>query len=451
MQKVKKFFHDRLFIAGFWSISGHGMSQLLRLGSNLIMTRLLIPEMFGIMAIANILIVGLNLFSDLGLRQNIIRSKRGDDPLFLNTVWSIQIIRGFFIWALALLVSFIFYLLGENGWFTGDTVYSDPVLPFVIAVISVSAVIAGFQSTNLATAVRQFSQKRIALLEIYSQLFGFMIMLAWVLIDRSIWALVIGGLASSMMRVVLTHTMLPGISNRLEWDSPALKEIFHFGKWIFLSSIISFLFNNGDRLLLSGMVSAEILGIYSIAFMMLNVLQQAVSKFIGAVVFPSLCEAFHEQNNRLIVIYHKFRFWLDSLLFLLVGILIMLGPLLIDALYDERYSDAGSMLQILSLLLIMSRYAITYRFFLAIGKPKLMTLLNMVQLVALYCFVPLGFYFYDFEGALWAIVLSYYINIPVLFHLMMKNRIFNIQKELITLPMLFIGIGLGALVLLMVR
>jgi len=105
---------SRVFGASVWVLAGFGASQVIRLGSSLIMTRLLMPEMFGVMAIANIFLVGLALFSDLGLRQNIIQSKRGDDPLFLNTVWTIQILRGAVLWALTIGVGLMLNSLSDR-------------------------------------------------------------------------------------------------------------------------------------------------------------------------------------------------------------------------------------------------------------------------------------------------------------------------------------------------
>ena len=87
----------------------HGLlvgTQALRLGGNLIMARLLVPDMFGIMAISTTLSVVLHLLSDVGLRQNIIQSPRGDDPLFLNTAWTVQLLRGILLFAVTLLIAF---------------------------------------------------------------------------------------------------------------------------------------------------------------------------------------------------------------------------------------------------------------------------------------------------------------------------------------------------------
>lgn len=68
--------------------------QLIRLGSNLILTRLLFPEAFGLMALVQTFMTGLAMFSDIGIGPSIIQNRRGEDPDFLNTAWTIQIGRG---------------------------------------------------------------------------------------------------------------------------------------------------------------------------------------------------------------------------------------------------------------------------------------------------------------------------------------------------------------------
>src|SRR5581483_9669453 len=85
---------QRVLNAGIWSFAAFAVSQVIRLGSSLLLTRLLVPEMFGVMAIAQMVMVGLQLFSDVGLKQTIIQSGRGSDPAFLNTAWVVQILRG---------------------------------------------------------------------------------------------------------------------------------------------------------------------------------------------------------------------------------------------------------------------------------------------------------------------------------------------------------------------
>ena len=79
-----------------------GLSKIMQLGSNLVLTRLLFPEAFGMMALVFVFIGALNLMSDVGLLPSIIRSERGDTPEFLQTAWTIKVVRGFWIAGLAI-------------------------------------------------------------------------------------------------------------------------------------------------------------------------------------------------------------------------------------------------------------------------------------------------------------------------------------------------------------
>jgi O-antigen/teichoic acid export membrane protein len=114
MSSIKK-----LAIRGaVWTIASYGTSQILRFGSNLILTRLLIPDVFGLMALVYVFISGLHLFSDIGIGTSIIQNKRGDDPVFLNTAWTMQVIRGVGLWICSLLIAWpvaAFYAKPNQG------------------------------------------------------------------------------------------------------------------------------------------------------------------------------------------------------------------------------------------------------------------------------------------------------------------------------------------------
>src|SRR5450631_2183138 len=69
----------RVLNAGAWTFVSYGLSLVIRFGSSLLLTRLLVPEMFGVMAMATVVMIGLAMFSDLGLAQSVVRSERGSE------------------------------------------------------------------------------------------------------------------------------------------------------------------------------------------------------------------------------------------------------------------------------------------------------------------------------------------------------------------------------------
>lgn len=434
---------SRVFRASGWTLGGHVAGQLLRLGSNLIMTRLLVPEMFGVMALANVILVGLQLFSDFGLGQSIVQSRRGNDPSYLNTVWTAQILRGGLIWLLALGIGLAIYLLGMAQWLPAGSAYAAPILPYIIAVLSFNALIGGFASTRLATANRNLALGRITLIELASQVAALTLMIGWALWDRSIWALVVGSLLASALRVFLSHAILPGEKNFPHWDPEAFREILGFGKWIFLTSILGFLSANGDRLLLGGLTDPTTLGLYATAFFMVSALQEVFSKFIGNVAFPAFSEVVRERREALKRTYYKFRLPLDVTTLLATGLLFSAGHLLIQFLYDDRYHAAGHMIEILCIGMFEVRFSLAGQCFMAMGMPKLLAPIILIRLVALFGLMPLAFNWWGLDGALWIAGGSVLFTLPLTIYLKIKHGLFDLRRELTVLPLLGLGYVLG--------
>jgi O-antigen/teichoic acid export membrane protein len=434
----------RVLRAGGWTLAGFALSQAIRFGANLVMTRLLVPEMFGVMAIATMVMYGLALFSDVGLRQSVVQSRRGREAAFLNTAWTIQVARGFVIWAAALFIAVVLILLSSQLPHT--SVYADPSLPAVVVVLSLSAVIAGFESTRLHEASRGLLLDRVTRIDLASQLFGVLAMLAWALIERSIWALVAGALAAAVLRTLLSHAWLPGEPNRWRWESAAAREILAVGKWIFAASALGFLVNSADRLILGALVSTSVLGVYAIAFLLYSAVEQVLVKIVGDVSFPALSEVARERPAALRAVYYRFHLAVGLPACFAAGVLAACGEPLVALLYDARYAEAGWMLQILALALLTLPFRVATQCFIVLGEPQRMSAICAIRLVALCAAVPLGWHFFGLAGALWAIVLSYFSTLPTTIAFVLRHRLFDARKEVVLVPALLAGLAFGYVV-----
>ena len=430
---------QRVLRAGGWSLAGYGLSQVIRLGSSLVMTRLLVPEMFGVMAIATMVTVILSLLSDIGVVQNIVQSRRGDDPAFLDTAWVVQIVRGGVLWLVALLLSIALHLANLERMLPANSVYASPVLPLVIAVSSLSAAISGFRSTKMVTAHRSFDQRRRTQIELIGQFVALIVMIVLGVITRSIWALVAGGLIASLTTTALSHTSMTGHPNRFRWEQDALRELINFGKWIFLSSVVFVLAANGDRLLLGGFVEAKVLGLYAIAMLMVGAIEGALSSLFMTVSLPALSEIARNDPSRLREVYYKLRVPGDLLLLFLTGFLFASGQLVIDLLYDPRYSAAGGMLQVLALSLFTARYGVAHQIYLAVGTPRYLAVINVVRFVSLYALVPPLYYTAGMHAALWGIALHALATVPFVYGFNSRLGLNDFRRELIVLVALPVG------------
>jgi O-antigen/teichoic acid export membrane protein len=435
-------FKARVLQAGGWIVAGFVLGQALRFAGNLVMTRLLVPEMFGVMALATMVMYGLALFSDLGLRQAIVQSRRGREAAFLNTAWALQIARGFAVWGGALVLSMILIFAKDMG-IDGESAYADPSLPYVVAVLSLSAVIGGFESTRLAEASRNLSLARVTQLELASQLAGLACMIGWACVHRSIWALVAGGLCAAAVRACLSHAWLPGAANRWQWERAACAEILGFGKWILAASVLGFLVNSADRLILGALVSTGVLGVYAIAYLLFSSVEQVLVKIVADVSYPALSELARERPERLRAAYYRFHLAVGLPACAAAGALMVSGEPLVALLYDARYAQAGWMLEILALGLVSVAFRVATQCFMVLGAPRLMSQVCAVRLVALCLLTPLGFQFFGLGGALWAIVLSHFSWLPAAIAFTVQRGLFDVRKELLLPAALAAGAAAG--------
>lgn len=437
---------SRTLSAGMWVGAGSMLGNVIRLGSNLIVARLLFPEAFGLMMIATAVTVIVTMLSDVGIQQSIIRGSHGENPVFLDTAWTFQILRGFFIWLGVCCVAYALTVVVDRSWISKNSTYADPTLPWIMAVISATAVIQGFQSTDLAMASRKLTMKRVVLLELVVQVVSVITMcaLAWWL--RSVWAAVASGLLSALLHSTLSHFALRLHRHRLHIDQNAFRELFSFGKWVALSSTAYIFVVNGDRLILGVLVTPQIMGLYSIAVALATVFDQTLSTIFNKVILPAISEVARNRPDQLARIFYHLRWRLDPAVVLLGGALFALGPAIVGTLYDSRYIQAGEMLQILSLGLVLGRLTLVQQVYLALNEPRYLVILNAARVLSLLA-VPLAFQVYGLTGALFAIAFRELPVLPIIFWLNKKHNLNNFRLELLWLTMWPVGWLLGRAVL----
>jgi O-antigen/teichoic acid export membrane protein len=437
MQKKK------IFAASSWILGGYLISQLLRLGSNIVLTRLLIPEMFGVMAIVTTINMGVYLFTDIGLKQNIIRHAQGLEPEYFNTAWTLKVIRGIFLCIVFIIMGYGLRWWGENFDTLKDTAYGYPELPLILLVTGINSLITGFSSTNIFLAQRNLQLNRLTVLELISQIFGLAISIVWAYYEKNIWGFVFGNLIATIMTTFLSHFMLRGGKNKFYWDKAIVSEFLHFGKWQLASTIITFFALHGDKIILGKFLSTEKMGIYAIAFFLADSVNTILSKVTDGVFFPVLSETWRKNQSALKNSYYKIRMAQDTFVLLVAGFIYNAAPVIIDILYDDRYKDAGLMLQILSITVIGLNYTLGSKLLTILGYPYVRTVIVAAKAVFLWTAVPAALHVYGIVGGLYAISCNMLIEIIILVIALYKYKMLSFYREFMMLPVWFVGFGLG--------
>ncbi|WP_305970131.1 MULTISPECIES: oligosaccharide flippase family protein [unclassified Mameliella] len=400
----------RAMRSSLFTLGSFGFGQVVRLGSNLILTRLLFPEAFGLMALVMVFLMGLGQFSDVGVTPAIMQSKRGDDQDFLDTAWTIQVARGIGLWLLAC------GLAWPMAW-----VYDQPLLAYILPVSALTLLITGFRPTRMITANRHLLLGRVTVLDMATQLAGVAaaVGLAWWW--GSVWALVISGVIGALVEVVLNWRYLPGPANRLRWESPAARELISFGKWVFLATVCGFFFTQADKMLIGKFIALDTFGVYNIGFFWASFPLMLGNLLTHKILIPVYRETPPKESRENFLKLRKMRFAVSIGLIGFVGIFALMGVWLVQTLYDARYAAAGAVAVVLACAQIPMLIVMTYdQAALAAGDSRRYFYLALVRAVLMVGCILIGLQAAGLIGALAGQAAAFALAYPVVVWLALR-------------------------------
>jgi O-antigen/teichoic acid export membrane protein len=390
----------RILSASAWAVASSTAGQAIRFASNLILSRLLFPEAFGLIALASAVLAGLDMFTDLGIGPSIIRNPE-PTRRFLDTLWSLQVVRGWGLWAISAIIA---YPMAQ--W------YGEPELTYLIPAMGLTSIVRGYAHTSQFTLNRDLQLRKLFHLEIVSQIINVVIAAITAYEMRSVWAMVIGAFAGSLTRCVLTYWQAVEPRRHWCWDRDVLNNMRGFSRWILLSTVLTYFTNQGDSLILGLFISITDLGVYSIA----NAIAAAVFQFINLigsrVLFPMYGKVGRETTPLLKRRVVKVRLAMMGVILPPLWAMTCFGDWAIRLLWDPRYWGAGPMLQILcggSLFLAFGAGPL----FLARGEAWIGFIYGSVRAAVLLPAMVVGGNYLGTIGLVWGIAISQAVHYPL--------------------------------------
>lgn len=385
--------YSNLFLirGAIWTMGAFGFGLLFRLITNVALARLLAPEIFGIMVIVNSIRTGVDLISDVGISQNIVHNPKAENPAFYNTAWTLRLIRAVLLWLVCLAAA------APVAHF-----YEAPILLTVLPVAGLFFVLAALGSVAQPLLQKRMRFVRLNAFEVIQEMFSSAAHILFAYFIPTIWALVFGGLIAMAARAAGSYFVLHNIRHRLHFDKEYARQIFSFGKWIFISSIIYFLSMNFDRLYYGKVAALGMLGVYGIARTLSDLVGALIVRLSSYLIFPLIAASRTMPRDQL-----RTALAMKRLAFLLVGavgiaVLTTTADVMIKILYDQRYQAAGWMLPLLFLgawFSILS--SLNESTLLGFGRPLYSAMANGFKFAWLLVGFPIGFAQF---GALGAIV-----------------------------------------------
>ena len=411
------------------------LGMLIRLASSLILTRLLFPAAFGLSAMVVTVITGLIMVTDLGIAPAVLRSPHGEQPAFLGTAYTLQVLRSS---ALALVGAAL-------GWPLAH-IMGEPLLVWLMPAGALVSWVHGLCSVRTLLLRRALRLAPLAALELGSQIVGALVTIAAARFGLGVWSLVWGALSTAVMSTAGSFALPTTYRDRFAWDNDARHEIVMFGRWIMASSALTFAGARGDQLILARLLGAGALGHYNVALALSEAVESVVTRVSTSVIFPVFAELHNREPKELRAAYYRTRLPFDALAHAALGGLFAIASPLIDLLYDARYKPAAAMLQALAARASLGCWATACEVaLLAQGLSVVQFRRNAAVAAGVIICMPLGFWLAGPLGLLWGTVAARTLAFATLFPQARKQGLFAPSRELLVPAFFIAGWSLGAL------
>lgn len=260
-----------------WAFSLRIADRGLSLARTIILARVLAPRDFGLFGIALLFLSTVEALTQSGISAALVQ-RRGDVRPYLDTAWTLQICRGLLLAGLVVLGA---------PWVA--RFFTEPATVPLLRAVSLSIVFQSLSNVGAVLLQRELNFKRRFAHLASGTIADLVFSVIGAFVVRNAWALVGGLLARSAVQTLVSYRVHP-YRPRVAFLPKHARELMTFGRWVFLSGLVSFLITQGDDLLVGKVLGAASLGLYQMAYRLANLPTTEVSHVIASVAFPAYAE-----------------------------------------------------------------------------------------------------------------------------------------------------------------
>lgn len=359
---------QRAVVGGIWVFGLRIVNQGFGLIRTIILARLLAPNDFGLYGIALLSLSALQTFSKTGFDLALIQKKEDTGP-YLDTAWTVQVIRGFVLAAILFLAAPLVAAF-----------FAEPRAAMLVRVLGVAVLLEGFRNIGVIYFNKELKFHKQFAYQFSGTLADLAVAIPAAFILRSVWALVFGLLAGNLVRTVMSY-FIHSYRPRLSLEKAKFSGLFGFGKWIWGETIAIFLTHEGDDVLVGKLFGASTLGLYRMAYRISNLAATEISNVLCGVTFPAYSKL-QSKRKALREAYLRTLQLTGLVAIPLAGGIAVLAPEFTKILLGQRWMAMVPALQLLAIWgMERSIIATTPPVFMALGVPKQLTRLALIRLV----------------------------------------------------------------------
>lgn len=387
------------------------VTSVLQIAQLLILGRVLGPEIFGLIAMVQIVIQFSQLFLEMGITDAIVQKEK-ISKLELSSLYWFSIFVGFVLFLILLLLAPVIALL-----------FNETSLTAMIQVVGVSFLILpfGLQFQTLATKKLEFAQ--ITRNEIGATTIGVLLTIYLATFTSlGAWSLVYGHIVTSLFRSV--PWMVRGYRNsetrpQLVFSWISIKDFVSFGMYRLGSTSINYFTTKIDQMIIGITLGPIALGYYSMAMNLIMQPVQKLNSMINRVAFPVFSKI-QSDDKKLRRAYLLITNMLTSFNAPLLAGVVVSAPYAMPILLGTEWADSIVIIQILCLYgLFKALGNPSGSLFIAVGKVKWSFYWQLFQLGI----IPVVVYLASLSGEIVIVALAVGLLRVVLFYISYFVRI----------------------------
>ena len=387
-----------------------GAQAAIRLGASLILTRILRPEAYGIIAIVTSIGYVVALLGDIAVTVSLVRHEQGESASYLNTAWTLRLGRSLLNTAL---MFFAAPLIAD--------VYHAAELVQPLRAYSLWFLIAAFESMSFPLAVRRRNSRIIVYSELATNAIATIFSLLYCYYTRTYWGMIYGILLNRLLMTAMSYAFYRDVRPRLMIDRGAARELLRFTRYAVPSSLVTIGMNQFDKAIFLRLFDLHLLGVFSLAGSIAAPVDGLINKVAQLVLYPRCAHDFRTAPQRFALRYYTRNTNLYISILALPAAIGGAAQLLIRLLYDPRYIQAGAILEafmVRSALLSLAGAAECM--LLAAGELQAQLQGNIVRAISVVVGTLAGYFLAGLMGFVYGAALS--VLPQLLFYLWLQGR-----------------------------
>ena len=423
-EHVKGSLKEKSVRGGLCTVVAEGFTNVLRIGSMVVLARLLAPEDFGLIAMVTALTVFAERFKDLGLDIATVQHKQITYEQVSTLFWINLCVGAFLMLVVAASSPLI-------SWF-----YGEPRLVWIALALSISFLFGGLTIQHQALLRRQMRFVRLAWIQVSSVAFGAAVGIwcAWQGLEY--WALVWKEVATSISSVLGTCLVCrwwPGLPAR----RAGIGSMVRVGRDVTGYNIVYFFSRSIDQILIGRFWGPSPLGLYRQAYQLMSMPMSQLVSPLSSVAVPGMSTLQSEPER-----YRQYYKRMVSILaFVSMPLAVYLGIFsdsIVRLVLGEKWIQSAIIFKVLALTAFIQPVVITSGIVMvACGKTKRYFWWGVMNALCVIAACGVGVLWGPIGVAAAYAIVSYGIVVPSLWYSFKDTPVsISLFIEAITLPMI---------------